>query len=364
MLKLLEATDDITTPDEVNATTIPVAKQVWTIIKAFQHTKPKLFAFVNGFIMSYSNARAPKDLKELKKVISRGVQAIASAQLTSDDSKINELSESDIATVNAINLNQFPQFSNSQYAPISNQSKQANPNRCNWRNRYRCRGRRSYQHQGNRGNYRGGYSNNRGNQSYRGRGRLGGRGGGGRYRGRYRSNRWYSSQNKRGGRGYNPNRSNRDSFDKSDTRPSYYFAGYCANTNCSKWCHKSEDCARIHHDSCKNLLEAYMAYHPQNQPKIHLPNMVNTTQTTEKSKNKKDANDLLSYLFSSQHWNTCTIDGSFTHDSADLKKNIKYHTVNLTHIDYSKHDTFDNDLFKGSLFYDVIKKRGGDSGIY
>ena len=38
--------------------------------------------------------------------------------------KINELSESDIATVNAINLNQFPQFSNSQYTSISNQQNQ------------------------------------------------------------------------------------------------------------------------------------------------------------------------------------------------------------------------------------------------
>ena len=297
VLKLLEATDDISTPDVVNATQIPVATQVSTIIKAFQHTKPKLFSFVNGFIMNYDNARAPKDLKELKKVISRGVQAIASAQLTSDDKKVNELSESDMAAVNAINLNQFPQFSNSQYAPLQNQSTQNNPNRGNFRGRFRGRGRSSYPNQGNRGGYRGGYSNYRGNQSYRGRGSRSRRGG---YRSnRYRSNRGYGRR--RGGRGYNPNRNNNNNNRDRSMRPPYYFAGYCGNTDCGQWGHKAVDCDRIHREEYKALLQSYLGFDPKNQQGTQSSNMVNTTQLSQEAQAQKDANDIMSSLFSSQH---------------------------------------------------------------
>ena len=297
VLKLLVATEDISTDDVINATRIPVQKQVSTIIKALEHTKPKLYRFIDGFIMSYDNARAPKDLVELKRIIARGVKAIASSELNSNENKDN-INKDDIdntSSVNAINMSQFPQFNSQNNNNNNNSFNDYNTNnrgnRGNSRYRGNYRGRGSYRggYRGNSNSYRGGYRGN--SNSYRGGYRGRSRGSYNNYRSRSRNSRGYRGRYRGGrGRGYVPN------------RPPAYFHGYCRNVNCGKWGHCGNDCARIHHESCKHILEMYMSYHPKHQPKIHLPNMINMTHHTSDNNNaQNDKNNVTSSLFDSGH---------------------------------------------------------------
>ena len=308
VLKLLKQTESISSHDVINATQLSVGDQVTTLTQAIQRAKPKLYSFIDGFIMDYKYARGPKDLTELKTVIERGVQALASSKIHSNASNSNKTkNKSDLQMVNAINLDQFPQFSNVPNNSDANNNKyNSNNNNINnqygpQRGRYRGtnRGSSHIQYTSQRGGYQG---TNRGNYNqfsnfrngYRGKNSRGGYRGRGRGRGSYRGR--YSRGGYRG-RGGNQYRG------KSKSSPSYppmYIPGYCKNTNCGKWGHRIVDCPTIHQPECKSLLESYMSFHPKDKPSVKLPGMINTTQFSPPS-DPKSTQDVTSHLFSSSH---------------------------------------------------------------
>ena len=316
VLDLLDATNDIASPDVVRATLLPVGKQVSIITKAIQKPKPKLFAYTDGFIMR--NAQAPRGLSELRYVIERGVAAIASSNIHSNSSnKSDGNMEQQERFVNNISIDQFPQFQNNESRNYNsnNHNNNNNYNNNNNNNYGRSRGHgynrgyRGNNYRGNyrgnkRGSYRGGYNNNSrgGNRGrYRGgrsRGYRGGyRGGNGRYRSGYRAG--YRS-GYRGGRGRGGQGGGRYGY--ADSAP-VYSPGYCYNPNCGKWGHRSYECDKIHRPEYHQLLNAYMDLHPKDQTKVYNDNMVNVTQTdnSNSTKTKENANSVTSSLFASAH---------------------------------------------------------------
>ena len=256
------------------------------------------------------------------------------------------------SSVNAINMSQFPQFNTPTNTNYNNYNNQYDNNDKNGRGNNNNRGSNRNYNRGrgsNRGGYRGGYNSNyRGGYrgSYRGGYNSSYRGG---YRGRYRGNSRGRYRNSRGSRGRYRGGRGRGS---NRYGPPRYIPAYCRAINCGKWGHRAQDCTRMHHSDNKHLLETYMSYHPRNQPKIYLPNMVNVTNdVSDNNSNKEKENNVTSSLFDSAHWKGRATVDSFIQSSATPNNNhtSQYHIVNLSHIEYSNHNTFDNDEFNNNI---------------
>ena len=281
-LQLFHQTTAVSSKDVIASTPLTDVIQVASINKAIELTKPKLYQFIDNYMMDFDRAAAPMNINVLERVIERGVRYLQTKTINSNKTFVDPTK---LGSVNAVSIAQFPQFNNynnnnknsynNQNSNNSNYNYRSNYD--NYNNRYNNNNNneindnymnnnndKSYQNNYNYGSYQRGRGRgyNRGwNRGYRGRGR-----GRGRYRGRSR------------GRG---NRNGRYVRNK----PSYN-DGYC--TKCRHWGHYGRQCDWIHEAGYKNLLKEYNAKLPTGLP-ITLPSShVNITQQKRDSENNKE----------------------------------------------------------------------------
>ena len=259
-LRLFDLTEKVSTKTILQTTIVNERVMVASINRAMQHTKPKLWAYIQHETLSKGS---PHTLKRLKRWIERGVPNIEDNELNANKSKIDPTK---IGTVNAISMNQFP--------ILQNELNKNNSNNNDSNNRAISFDTPKLDNGGSNSNSNSNTFSNT-NQNRFGTNKN------------YNKNYTTRNRNGNGKRNYDP--INPDKM--PDTLVPYYSHYNCSK--CGEWGHRNRVCDWIHLQKFNQLRNSYVNRCPTNERKHTNPKSVNVTTTTKSKigKSKKSKRD-------------------------------------------------------------------------